>query len=428
LENEGFPAYVVGGCVRDTLMGIAPHDWDVACAALPAQVAKLFSDARIVETGLRHGTLTIIFPEGSVEVTTFRSDGEYLDGRHPERVRFVATIEEDLARRDFTMNALAFNERAGFIDPFKGRQDIADRVVRAVGDPDQRLQEDALRIMRALRFAAVLGFAIDEGLARSIHENRLLLTRIASERIANELLKMLVGSYILAVLLAYPDVFAVFLPEITATVGHDQKSLYHRYDIWEHTARAVAAAKPDPLIRLALLMHDLGKPDSFFVGADGRGHFYGHDERGEEIARVRLKALRFSNEMLDQVATAVRDHQKPLAPDTMLRWLNRLGERRLRMLIEVKRGDLAAHADNVVAPGLARLALCEDRLNELIEEQACFRRRDLAINGNDLKAQGFKEGKEIGRILALLLDAVIEGSVENTPDALLAALNDLPVA
>jgi tRNA nucleotidyltransferase (CCA-adding enzyme) len=424
LDDEGFPAYVVGGCVRDALMGVAPHDWDIACAALPSQVMRIFADARIVETGLSHGTLTVVLPEGPLEITTFRSDGEYPDGRHPKEVRFVATIEEDLARRDFTMNAVAFSRRTGFIDPFDGRRDIEDRLIRSVGDPGTRLREDALRIMRALRFAATLGFRIEEKLAESLHENRLLLARIAPERVNDELLRMLVGSRVLAVLLAYPDVLSVFLPEIAAAVGHDQKTPYHRYDIWEHTAHAVAAAKPDPLIRLTLLMHDLGKPDSFFVDENGRGHFYGHDRRGEEIARARLKALRFSNEILERVAQAVRYHQTALTPDNMLRWLNRLGERQVRMLIEVKRGDLLAHADDVATLGLERMALCERRLDELIEEQACFQRRDLAIDGDDLKAIGFEEGREIGRVLALLLDAVIEGELENTRIALIAAAED----
>jgi tRNA nucleotidyltransferase (CCA-adding enzyme) len=425
LEDGGFAAYVVGGCVRDALMDAVPHDWDVASAALPEQTAELFADARVLETGKRHGTLTILFSEGPLEITTFRSDGDYLDGRHPEQVRFVATIEEDLARRDFTMNAVAFNPRVGFIDPFRGRYDIEEKLIRSVGDPDERLQEDALRIMRALRFAATLGFRVDEGLAVSLHANCGLLARIAPERLSAELLRMLVGAHVLPVLLAYPDVLAVLIPEITATVGHDQKNPYHQYDIWEHTAHAIAAAKPDPVVRLALLMHDLGKPETFTLDDRGRGHFYGHDKRGEEIARVRMEALRFSGETSNRVRWAVRDHRKHFGPDNMLKWLHRLGEEQLRLLIDVKRGDMAAHVDSAAAQGLKLMDICETRLDELIEEEACFRLRDLAVSGDDLKSIGFEEGVEIGRVLALLLEAVVDGKLQNDREELLAAAHTL---
>jgi tRNA nucleotidyltransferase (CCA-adding enzyme) len=423
LEGGGFAAYAVGGCVRDALMGVRPHDWDIATSALPAQTGELFVDGRVLETGLRHGTVTLLFPEGPIDVTTFRSDGIYLDGRHPSSVRFVASIEEDLARRDFTMNALAFNPHTGFVDLFGGRQDIKDKVIRAVGDPDRRLQEDALRIMRALRFSACLGFRIEKGLAASLHENRALLSRVAPERISDELLRMLVGEYVLLVLLAYPDVLAVFIPEIAETVGHDQQTPYHCYDIWEHTAHAVAAGKADACVRLALLFHDLGKPESFFVDETGRGHFYGHDVRGEEIVRARLRALRFGNDVVKTISVAVRNHQARVRPENVLRWLSRLGEDRLRLLIDVKQGDIAAHADDVSKRGLADLARVKKRLNELIVQQACFSLRDLAVDGDDLKAMGIPEGKEIGDILTYLLEAVLESELDNSREELLAAVS-----
>jgi tRNA nucleotidyltransferase (CCA-adding enzyme) len=423
LEDGGFSAYVVGGCVRDALIGIEPHDWDITTSALPAQTRELFGSERVLETGLRHGTVTLLFPEGPIEITTFRSDGPYLDGRRPESVRFVASINEDLARRDFTMNALAFNPHTGLVDPFKGREDIASKLIRAVGEPDKRLQEDALRVMRALRFSAELGFGIDEELAAALHGNRGLLSRVAPERVGSELLRMLVGAYVLSPLLAYPDVLAVFIPEIAPTIGHDQKTPYHRYDIWEHITHAVAAGKADIRVRLALLLHDLGKPESFFVDEGGRGHFYGHDARGEEIARVRLKALRLSTALIEDVAVVVRCHQVALRPENVLRWLSRLGEDRLRLLIEVKRGDIAAHADDVAKRGLVAMDLIEARLDELIAQQACFSLRDLAVDGNDLKAMGIPEGKEIGDILTYLLDAVLEGDLDNTHEELLAAVS-----
>ncbi|MDR0350901.1 MAG: HD domain-containing protein [Coriobacteriales bacterium] len=420
LEGAGLAAFVVGGCVRDALMGREPHDWDIATSAKPARVKELFADSKVLETGIRHGTLTVLGAEGPLEVTTFRSEGDYLDARRPASVTFIARIEDDLARRDFTMNALAFNPRTGLVDPFGGRADIERRLIRSVGDADERLREDALRIMRALRFSATLDLTLDAALDRQLRKNRQQLAHIAAERTGDELLRMLVGPRILPVLLTYPDVLAVLVPEIAPAIGHGQRSVYHRYDIWEHTAHAVACARPEPPVRLALLMHDLGKPDTFFIGEDGQGHFYGHDKRGEELARARLKALRFPRELQDCVAALVRDHQKPLTPQSMLRWLNRLGERQLRLLIEVKRGDIAAHADDVVERGLAELRLCEERLDELVAQRACFSLRDLAVNGKDLLAAGVPPGREVGRVLACLLDAVMDGEVANTREDLLA--------
>jgi tRNA nucleotidyltransferase (CCA-adding enzyme) len=425
LNNAGFDAFVVGGCVRDALRGVAPHDWDLATSALPSQVKELFAGMRVLDTGIRHGTLTVLLPEGPFEVTTFRSEGPYLDSRRPASVGFVASVEEDLARRDFTVNALAFSPRTGLVDPFGGRHDLGARLLRSVGDPAERLREDALRIMRALRLASVLGFSLDARLAEALHANRALLARIAPERVGAELLRMLPGAQVLPVLLAYPDVLAVPVPEVAPAVGHGQRSVYHRYDIWEHTAHAVAAAVPDALVRLALLMHDLGKPETFTVDADGHGHFYGHDKRGEEIVRARLKALRFGNDVADTVAELVRDHQRHLAPENMLRWLNRLGEERLRLLIEVKRGDIAAHADDVAAQGLADLRLSEKALDAALAQQACFSLRDLAVCGHDLMALGIPQGPLLGDTLARLLDAVIDGELPNTRESLLAAAKAL---
>jgi tRNA nucleotidyltransferase (CCA-adding enzyme) len=275
--------------------------------------------------------------------------------------------------------------------------------------------------MRALRFSATRGFAVEGRLSAALHTNRALLLRVAPERLSDELLRMLVGRNVLKVLLDYPDVLAVFLPEIAPAVGHEQRTPYHKYDVWEHTAHAVAAATPNPLIRLALLMHDLGKPECFTQDEDGRSHFYGHDERGERLARVRLAALRLSNSTQECVCGLIRYHQRPLRPEDMLKWLNRLGERQLRLLIEVKRGDIAAHADDVAQRGLGRMDACEARLNELIAEGACYRLRDLAVNGDDLKAIGFEEGSELGYTLAALLDAVMEGQLPNDRDQLLTA-------
>lgn len=425
LEDAGFAAYVVGGCVRDTLRGVVPHDWDIATAALPEQMRQVFSDEKLYDTGIRHGTLSIGYPEGFVEMTTFRQDGDYLDNRHPEQVRFIDSIERDLARRDFTMNAIAYNPRRGYVDPHGGREAIQVRRIISVGDPDKRLIEDALRIMRALRFSATLGFTIDGALSASLHTNRELLRAIASERIARELLSMLVGENILAVLLGYPDVLALFFPEINEAVGHDQKSVYHCHDIWTHSAHAVAASKPDATVRLTLLLHDLGKPETFFTDTEGIGHFYGHDKAGERIARERLKALRLEARTIEFVAQAIANHQLPFSPQTMRKLLARLGEPMIRLLIEVKRGDLAAHAPHIAERGANKISSCEKAVDELIAQEACFSLSSLAVSGDDLKALGIPEGIEIGTKLKLLLKAVVEERVDNTREALLEKVKEL---
>ena len=421
LEARGYSAYLVGGSLRDTLIGVPVNDWDIACSAPPDKVKETFEGFKVIETGIKLGSLCILFDEGPVEVTTFRSEGEYPDHRHPADLAFVDTIEEDLARRDFTMNAIAFNPKTGFIDPYRGRDDIKAGLIRCVGDPDTRLKEDALRIMRALRFSATLGFSVDDGLSKSLLANKGLLTRIAPERVSVELMKMLPGNGIFSVLLVYHEVLSVVIPEIKATVGFDQRSRYHQYDIWEHTARAVVAAGPDPEVRLALLFHDLGKPARFFIDSEGEGHFHGHAKLGEEIARKRLKALKFSNSLIDKVATAICFHQIRLKPDNTRKWLGRLGEEMLRYIIEVSRADIAAHAENVVERLLEDLRLSEERLNELIDEGFCFKLADLAINGDDLKEIGLHEGKEIGRVLSSLLEMVIAGELENSREELLDA-------
>lgn len=421
IQTAGYSAYLVGGSLRDLIMGQTAHDWDIACSALPKTIKEIFQGSRIIETGIQQGTLMVMYQGDPLEITTFRQDGDYLDFRHPVGVTFVGTIEEDLARRDFTMNALAYSPDTGLIDPFSGKADIQASVIRCVGDPDTRLREDALRIMRALRFSSTLGFTIDDELRASLHRNRELLAMISPERLSHELIKMLVGKAVLPVLLEYPDVLEVMIPEITPTRGFDQRSRYHQYDVWEHTAHAVAAGKPDPIIRLALLMHDLGKPEKFFLDDKGQGHFYGHDVLGKEIAERRLRELRFSNSVIEEVSTAIHYHQIRLKEENTRKWLSRLGEDKLRLVIEVCRGDMEAHSDEVKEEILGDLHASERKLDELLEERQCFKLSDLAINGNDLKGIGIQEGKEIGSVLDQLLEAVVSGELENTHEELLRA-------
>ena len=339
LEGAGHEAWCVGGAVRDALLGQEPGDWDVTSGAEPEAVLSLFAP-HALPTGLKHGTVTVAPGGGQgVEVTTFRRDGDYLDHRHPERVAFTRSLAEDLARRDFTVNAIAVNLRGELSDPFGGRADLASHVLRAVGDPEKRFQEDALRILRGLRFASRLGFSIEPGTAKAIRRCAPLLEHIAPERVLTELTGILCGEHVLEVLLEYPDVLGIVLPEILPCVGFDQHSVYHCYDVWTHTARAAAAARPLPVLRFALLFHDLGKPETFSLDGAGRGHFYGHWRRSVPLAEAIMDRLRFDNRSRQTILTLVERHDAPLAlsEKAVRRNLARYGEETLRLLLEVDR-------------------------------------------------------------------------------------------
>ena len=427
LQQKGHQAYLVGGCVRDYLLGKEPKDWDVATSAMPTEVLDCFSDTpySVIKTGLQHGTVTVVVKGMPIEVTTFRADGEYLDKRRPSEVTFVSDLREDLRRRDFTINALAYDLTEGIIDCFAGEADIRNRTIRAVGDPDCRLNEDALRILRALRFSAVLGFDIEEGLAKSIHDNRALLSNISSERISAELTKMLTGSNVLEVLLAYPDVLSVFIPEIMPAVGFEQKNPYHIFDVWAHTAHSVQSAIPHNLVRLTMLFHDLGKPATFTLDSNGCGHFYQHGKISQEIALYRLKELRFDGNTIAAVGKLVKWHDTLIAPDKLTRWLNKLGEELLRLLLAVKRADALAQDEISGISKIASIDKLEQELDALIAANQCYKLLDLAVSGYDILDLGVKEGPEVGSVLNALLQRVIEGELQNDRAALLCAAQEL---
>lgn len=305
LEQAGFPAYAVGGCVRDTLLGRVPEDWDVTTAARPEQVSALFA-GHCIPTGLRHGTVTVRQDGLSVEVTTFRADGPYSDHRRPDAVYFSDSLAEDLARRDLTVNAMAMDVRGDITDLYGGRDDLRRGILRCVGDPDRRFDEDALRIMRTLRFAAVLGFTVEARTAAALHRCAPLLRDIAAERLLTEMDRLLCGAYVLPVLLAYPDVLGVFLPELLPCVGLDQQNRHHLYDVWEHTARSVAAIPPEPVLRWAMLLHDVGKPICFTVDGRGVGHFYGHPKVSAALAEEICRRLRMDKRTAREIVTLVR--------------------------------------------------------------------------------------------------------------------------
>lgn len=418
LEGAGHEAYCVGGCVRDTLLGRTPGDWDITTSARPEETLALFG-ADALPTGLRHGTVTVRRPDGSAEVTTFRRDGDYTDHRHPESVAFTDSLTEDLARRDFTVNAMALSLRGELRDPFHGREDLAAGRIRCVGEPARRFGEDALRILRGLRFAAVLGFAIEPETAAALHRCAPLLADIAAERILVEMDKLLAGQDMASVLLAFPDVIGVFLPEIRPCVGFDQRNKHHCYDVWEHSVRAAEAIAPDTVLRWAMLLHDIGKPDCFTVDEQGVGHFYGHPARSAALAEEICRRMRMDKKSAQRIVTLVQWHDRdiPRTEKAVARAARQLGEETLRQLLAVKRADNRAQSP-LCRGRAAELDKAEAILDGLAARQSCFSLRDLAVRGSDLTALGLR-GPAVGETLQRLLDAVMDGEAPNEKESLL---------
>ena len=430
LHSAGFSAYAVGGCVRDSLLGLTPHDWDICTSALPEQMQSVFHDLHTVDTGLKHGTLTVVVEHIPYEVTTYRIDGEYTDHRHPDSVRFVDDLTLDLSRRDFTVNAMAFSPDTGLADPFGGQQDLAAGLIRCVGEPGQRFEEDALRVLRALRFASVYGFAIEPATASALRLKAPDLKLVAGERIREELLKLLCGKAAGRILREYPEVLAEIIPEIRPMIGYDQQNHHHSYDLWEHTVRGVEGVPADPVLRLTMLLHDTGKPVVRTTDEKGEGHYKGHPKVSEEIARRTAESLHLDNAFRDRLCTLVLHHDTPLRTQDgqintdrsfLLRRLNRYGEENLRALFLIHCSDRIATGYSTPEREKARLAERMAALDALLAEEPCFTLKDLAVNGRDLMAAGLK-GKAVGEALQALLEAVMDGRVPNEKEALLSEL------
>ncbi|MBR5273101.1 MAG: HD domain-containing protein [Clostridia bacterium] len=421
LNAAGYEAYIVGGCVRDLLMGKTPNDYDITTSALPLQVKECFKNEKIIETGLQHGTITLVIDGENIEITTYRIDGEYNDNRRPESVEFSNSIEDDLKRRDFTVNAIAYNLDKGFVDLFSGRNDIEKGVINCVGDADKRFGEDALRILRALRFSSVLGFDISKATSDSIHRNKNLILNVSVERIWIEFKKLICGKNAYNVLLEYYDVVGVLIPEMLKSVNFEQNTPYHCFDVYKHTITAVNNAPYDEIIRLSLFFHDIGKPYVYSEHESGTGHFYGHAKRSEEIVNTVLTRLKSDNFTKEKVCMFVKYHDRLIdeSEKAVKRLLTKLSFDDLRTLLIIKRCDNLAQAPHVHAERCAHI----DRLNAIIDkierDGACLSLRTLNINGNDLKALGFKEGKIIGKILNLALQSVINEEVANERERLL---------
>ncbi len=421
LEEAEYTAYVVGGAVRDAVMGKEPHDFDICTSALPDQMKKVFFSRRVIETGLQHGTLTVLGEADQYEITTYRIDGDYADARHPDGVRFVDNIKEDLARRDFTVNAMAYNETAGLLDPFGGVEDVKARLIRCVGDPEKRLTEDALRILRGVRFAVQCGFSLEERTHLAMMKHRFGLEKVSEERKTAELCRFLPRIDANA-LTAYRDILAVFIPELSAMFGFEQKNDHHKFDVWEHTVHAVCMAPEDLILRLALLFHDIGKPACFTTDENGVGHFYDHAKIGSEMTERILRRMKFDTATVRTVTDLVLHHG--VVPHTSMkfarRFLARHGEENARRLLVIARCDILAQAEyDGRADALQRLQALGENIDMAIREAQCFTVRDLAVNGNDLIALGVPAGKEVGRLLALLLDAVLEEPSMNERENLL---------
>ncbi|MBR3137425.1 MAG: HD domain-containing protein [Clostridia bacterium] len=422
LRQAGFLAYAVGGCVRDLLRGEAPHDWDVCTSALPDETERVFFDCPQILTGKKHGTVAVVVDNKLVEITTFRTDGAYLDNRHPEAVTFLTSLEGDLARRDFTVNAMALDENEGPIDLFGGQADLTDRIIRTVGDPAARFREDGLRILRGLRFASRLDFAVEPATAQTMIDERALLHNISAERIFSELKGILTGPAAGRILRGFAPVIFIVLPELAPMAGFEQHSPYHDSDVWEHTLRALEASPRDPIYRLALLFHDCGKPDCFTIDENGRGHFYGHPKRSRELAEGALRRLKCDNDTLDRVLYLVEKHDTwlPGTDQSMRRFLLHEDPARVRDLLVVQRCDALAHAPAAQGPALANIDRWETLLTSVLAKRPCLSLKDLAVSGDDLLSLGMVPGPKMGKLLNDMLIEVVDGALPNERAALLS--------
>lgn len=420
LQNEGYEAYAVGGCVRDSILGREPNDWDITTSASPEEVKALFR--RTIDTGIEHGTVTIMVDKEGYEVTTYRIDGKYEDGRHPSEVTFTRELKEDLLRRDFTINAMAYNDEEGLVDIFGGVEDIRNKVIRCVGDPLARFSEDALRLMRAIRFAAQLGYTIEENTREAIRVIAPNLAKISAERIQAELIKIMVSPNPGMMREAYKlGLTKIFMPEFDLAMETEQVNPHHLYTVGEHSMVSVEKVKADKVLRLAMLMHDFGKPHCITTDEKGINHFYGHPEKSEEIAGAIMHRLKFDNDTLRKVCILIRCHDERIVPGVkyMRRAVARIGEDAFPALFDVQEADILAQSEYKKEEKLAAVEANRRDYEEMIAEKQCVSIADLAVTGKDLIACGMKPGKEIGQVLNAMLKDVIEEPEHNNKEYLL---------
>ncbi|MCL2107723.1 MAG: HD domain-containing protein [Oscillospiraceae bacterium] len=421
LETAGFEAYAVGGCVRDMLAGAEPPDYDIATSAVPDEIKQVFSDCKTIDIGAKHGTIALITDTSKIEITTFRTDGDYSDSRRPDSVTFTRDLKSDLARRDFTVNAMAYSDKTGLIDLFGGESDLGRGILRCVGEPEKRFTEDALRIMRGLRFMAERGFSCEPKTGTALLKLKDRLNLIAPERIRAEFDRMLMGRYTESIILQYYDVLGVFVPEILACVNFNQRNNYHIYDVLTHTAKTIAAIPPLPenrLPRIAMFFHDIAKPECYRL-VNNSGSFKGHAERSAEIARRVMRRLRYDNAAIDRVKLLVKHHDEEFSSDdvSVKKLLCKFGLETIEQLCTVKKADDSAKADFVKTQRQSQYILA-DKARAIIARGDCYSLAQLAINGADLLEAGYK-GAQIGEKLRELLLLVIEGKLENDKTVLM---------
>ena len=421
LNKNNFEAFIVGGCVRDSIIGLTPHDWDICTNAKPEEIKKCFEFFNTFDSGIKHGTISIVIDGEVYEVTTYRIDGTYSDNRRPDSVTFTSDIAKDLARRDFTINAMAYNEQCGLIDPYSGRNDLLDKIIRCVGNPDFRFNEDALRIIRALRFASVYDFEIENETSKSICKNADLLKNIAVERISVEFNKLLCGNGAEEILNNYRDVIAVFIPEIKPMFDYSQHTKHHNRDLWCHTTYSVKSIDKMPLLRMSMLLHDIGKPKACKRDEDGTSHFKGHPKYSAEMAETILRKLKYPTDFIETCVTLIKYHDVRFSGSKrqLRHVMSAIGDKNVELLLKIQRADIMAQSDYKHKEKLEKLDLACRVYEEILADKDCFTLKQLKINGNDIKKLGVTEGVKIGKILKMLLSLVIEDKLENKKSALL---------
>lgn len=431
LQNNGYEAFLVGGCVRDSILGRPIHDYDITTSATPDEMMEVFKDKKIIETGLQHGTITIVIDGEPYEVTTYRIDGSYSDSRRPDKVTFTKSLEEDLKRRDFTINAMAYNDEVGIVDPFNGIEDIKYHKIQCVGKPEDRFAEDALRILRAIRFASQLSFVLEPNTDYILHKMYQNLENISVERINSEFCKIAASSNFCVQMVLYSDVLSLFIAEIKDMFDFPQNNPYHIYDVWNHTVHAVQAYECDCeedlnpidlITSLAVFFHDIGKPHCYQDSEDGIRHFKGHGRVSADMTDKIMKRLRFDNDTREKVVELVYYHDATfeVGKKYIKRWLNKIGEEQFRRLLNVRRADIKAQADINQETRLQKIDNIEYILEEVLQDDECFSLKDLAVNGKDvMDTMLIKSGKEVGCWLNEILTRVIDGRLKNDREDLI---------
>lgn len=421
LYEYGFECFAVGGCVRDSIIGREVSDWDFTTNATPQQIEDCFSDFTTVDIGKRFGTICVVIDGENFEITTYRTESGYLDSRHPDSVVFSKKLTDDLSRRDFTVNALAYNDRVGLVDEYNGTDDLSYGIIRAIGDPDERFSEDALRILRALRFSSVLGFAIEQNTAMSILKNKDSLSLVSGERIIKELSKLLCGKDVDLILRRYKDVLAVIIPEISAMFNFDQKSLHHNKDLWRHTVSAVKNTPADEILRTTMLLHDLGKPMTVSTDSSGHCHFHNHPRLSAAMATTILRRLHYPSAFISTACTLIENHDNRLKPDSGMikRCMRDIGADNTARLLAIQRADILAQSMYKREDKLSTLDAVVALYERILKDNECYNLSSMNINGKDIIHLGVTSGERIGEILSILLDKVIEGELPNDKNSLI---------